>query len=200
MNQNQPKKQFPGLKNEMMMEEAVASAELAGAKTEEFDWKEIERVVYTIIPSGLKEDVCTFIKSYCVPFEAYKTAHKEYSDICLKCRGKGYSTEFKGYTVAPDMPGDVRYNSPIKTEINYCDCQRGKQIRELLETARTIAEETHRELECLQEKAEERIAGMDRIIASQREKLNFMKEWINDNNQYESAGEWRRRGIEILNQ
>lgn len=68
---------------------------------------------------------------------------KEYNDICPKCRGKGYSTEFRGYTISPDFIGDVRYNSPIKIEINYCDCQRGKQIKELIDNVKQQSEKNH---------------------------------------------------------
>jgi len=55
--------------------------------------------------------------------------NKDYSDICDSCRGKGYSTHFHGLQYAPDFIGDREHIDPAKIHIEYCRCDRGKQLQ-----------------------------------------------------------------------
>lgn len=53
---------------------------------------------------------------------------------CSLCYGKGYATQMAHVTVAPDMPGDVRYNyAQDTTYLKYCCCDRGKQLEKHVE-------------------------------------------------------------------
>jgi len=61
---------------------------------------------------------------------------KELRDICPKCRGKGYSTEFKGIYGSPDFIGDRGFYEDPEIHINYCDCERGKQLEALIKRVR----------------------------------------------------------------
>jgi len=62
-------------------------------------------------------------------FEAGVIAtHKEYKDICKKCRGKGYGTSL---TFAEG--GDKRIRLPLMV---FCECDRGKQLKKLIETGK----------------------------------------------------------------
>lgn len=62
-------------------------------------------------------------------------ARKAYGG-CNKCYGKGYSTVRYGRRYSADFEGDKTYIDPIKTNIHFCDCDRGKQIEKLLADAR----------------------------------------------------------------
>lgn len=61
-------------------------------------------------------------------------------EICSKCRGKGYSTELRGTTAAPDFIGDKRHDTSLKVELNFCDCQRGQDIKKFIDQARKEGE------------------------------------------------------------
>lgn len=52
---------------------------------------------------------------------------------CEKCYGKGYSTYRYGIIGIPDFEGDKGFKDPIKTNIVYCTCDRGKQLKELID-------------------------------------------------------------------
>ncbi len=51
---------------------------------------------------------------------------------CLKCYGKGYATEMVGKTKAF---GDFKITTKVirkpHIQINFCSCERGKQLKEL---------------------------------------------------------------------
>lgn len=71
--------------------------------------------------------------------------YKEYSGLsrmeklerayggCRKCYGKGYSTYRYGVKTSADMVGDKEYIDPIETHMNYCICDRGVQLQQLVE-------------------------------------------------------------------
>ena len=51
---------------------------------------------------------------------------------CLKCYGKGYSTNFYGTSNSPDFEGDRYYESKKRVHVTPCSCERGKQISTFL--------------------------------------------------------------------
>lgn len=51
---------------------------------------------------------------------------------CKKCYGKGYSTQRRATTTFADFQGDKTYTTPMKNEVNFCSCDRGKQLQDLL--------------------------------------------------------------------
>ena len=52
---------------------------------------------------------------------------------CTKCYGKGYSTYREGYQSEPDFIGDKQSEPIMQTHYKPCTCDRGKQIKNLLE-------------------------------------------------------------------
>lgn len=62
--------------------------------------------------------------------KGYKEAEKAYGG-CHRCYGKGYSTVRYGYTGAPDFEGDQGFIEPVSTHVHFCECDRGKQLKEL---------------------------------------------------------------------
>ena len=64
----------------------------------------------------------------------------EFKDICKHCRGKGYATEFSGVIGYEDFGGEG-FELPPKTNIIYCECSRGKQLKGVVETVRAEAGE-----------------------------------------------------------
>lgn len=63
--------------------------------------------------------------------EEVERAEKAYGG-CHNCYGKGYSTYRHGYTGMGDFEGDPDYSEQIKTHMVFCECDRGKQLKELL--------------------------------------------------------------------
>lgn len=55
---------------------------------------------------------------------------------CHKCYGKGYATYRYGYITSPDFIGDKAYVDPMQTHMNFCSCDRGKQLKELVTAER----------------------------------------------------------------
>lgn len=61
-----------------------------------------------------------------------KRAEKAYGG-CTKCYGKGYSTFVRpGWTASADFEGDKEYTQPARFDIDYCSCDRGKQLKEVI--------------------------------------------------------------------
>ncbi len=59
---------------------------------------------------------------------------KTQKGICLYCWNKGYFTEMIGGVIAyGDFIGDKTFKSGAKIQYNYCKCDKGKQLRELVE-------------------------------------------------------------------
>jgi len=54
---------------------------------------------------------------------------------CMKCYGKGYSTQMLQEIGAEDFGNDGYVKDP-EMVINPCSCDRGKQIKDILSTAR----------------------------------------------------------------
>lgn len=73
----------------------------------------------------------------------------DYKDICPKCRGKGYHTETRGVRTLSkreQRPGATLSDfsgepTDSFTEIEYCECERGKQLNKLI----TAKEVRHKE-------------------------------------------------------
>ena len=63
--------------------------------------------------------------------EAQKQTEKAFGG-CVLCFGKGFFTYRYGYSYGADFEGDKRALTTLKTRINPCTCDRGKQLRELL--------------------------------------------------------------------
>ena len=63
-----------------------------------------------------------------------KELKKFIEKLCKNCYGKGYSTEYVGKTIAhADFIGDQdRVLANERILINFCSCERGKQIRSLI--------------------------------------------------------------------
>jgi hypothetical protein len=55
----------------------------------------------------------------------------DYKDICKSCRGKGYNTNFHGIEGAADLDM-VGFKTDLTVHVEYCFCQRGKQLQELV--------------------------------------------------------------------
>ena len=55
---------------------------------------------------------------------------KAYGD-CGNCYGKGYATVRDGIIGYPDF-GNDGFKSPITTKMKFCDCDRGKQLENLI--------------------------------------------------------------------
>lgn len=55
---------------------------------------------------------------------------------CKKCYGKGYSTVRYGYKISADFEGQKDHIIPDKTNINYCSCDRGKQLEQVVNLQR----------------------------------------------------------------
>jgi len=54
--------------------------------------------------------------------------------VCKNCWNKGYSTEMIGGTIASaDFFGDKEHRSGPKITINFCKCDKGKQLKELIQ-------------------------------------------------------------------
>jgi hypothetical protein len=51
---------------------------------------------------------------------------------CKKCYGKGYATVRYGLKYVADFEGDKDYIDPIKTHMHFCSCDRGKQLKNLI--------------------------------------------------------------------
>lgn len=51
---------------------------------------------------------------------------------CLKCYGKGYSTQLVNEVGAEDFGGEG-YETGPQTRMNFCSCERGKQLRAVLQ-------------------------------------------------------------------
>lgn len=53
---------------------------------------------------------------------------------CHKCFGKGYATQILGTTTSSDFPDyePVKRHTKMKTHMNFCTCDRGKQLETLL--------------------------------------------------------------------
>lgn len=54
---------------------------------------------------------------------------------CTKCYGKGYNTQLAQMIGAEDFGGDGFVEKP-KVHMNFCSCERGEQLAELLESER----------------------------------------------------------------
>ena len=52
--------------------------------------------------------------------------------FCTKCYGKGYATVRYGFNAHADFIGDKSYEYGTKTHMKFCDCDRGKQLEELI--------------------------------------------------------------------
>lgn len=52
--------------------------------------------------------------------------------ICKNCYGKGYSTELIQVRIAPDFIGDKEKKFPPEIKMNFCKCERGKQLKDLI--------------------------------------------------------------------
>lgn len=61
--------------------------------------------------------------------DAQRDIEKAYGG-CRKCYGKGYSTVRHGLTGFNDFGGDG-FESPIRTHMKFCTCDRGKQLESL---------------------------------------------------------------------
>lgn len=64
--------------------------------------------------------------------QAYEKGKEEYKDICLKCRGKGYSTSMQGTHYHADFIADKEFKTPQEIRMRFCDCGRGKQLEDIL--------------------------------------------------------------------
>jgi hypothetical protein len=50
---------------------------------------------------------------------------------CHDCYGKGYSTNLHGITGSPDFIGDRVFEEPLKNNMVFCHCERGKQLEKI---------------------------------------------------------------------
>lgn len=73
------------------------------------------------------EDIENFLES------KLRELEKAYGN-CQKCYGKGYSTVRYGLKTSADFEGEKDYIDPIKTNIHFCTCDRGKQLEEQFKT------------------------------------------------------------------
>ncbi len=51
---------------------------------------------------------------------------------CTRCYGKGYATVRYGFNAHADFIGDKSYKYGKKTHMEFCNCDRGKQLEELI--------------------------------------------------------------------
>lgn len=57
----------------------------------------------------------------------------EFTGKCKDCYGKGYRSEFHGISAGDDFGNESRFSQPIRKHIYFCDCPRGKDLKELIE-------------------------------------------------------------------
>lgn len=56
--------------------------------------------------------------------------------VCKHCWNKGYSTEMTEVVSSADFFGDKEYKTGAKITINFCKCDKGKQLKELIQRER----------------------------------------------------------------
>ena len=56
--------------------------------------------------------------------------------VCKHCWNKGYSTEMTEVVSSADFFGDKEYKTGAKIKINFCKCDKGKQLKELIQRER----------------------------------------------------------------
>jgi len=75
-----------------------------------------------VIPTRVMDTIVEFIQTEIA--EAERRAGKAFGG-CTKCYGKGYST-----SISYNAGGGKKWRKPL---INYCTCERGKQLEQLTE-------------------------------------------------------------------
>lgn len=84
-------------------------------------------------------DIMAAVDSYIE--EATKQAERAFGG-CRNCYGKGYATQRTQDHISPDFYGDVPYTAPAKIDMLFCNCDRGKQLKQLL-TSNPAGEPEH---------------------------------------------------------
>jgi len=89
--------------------------------------KSLEHIIsYKKLPKTVKKLIIVIEKELDKQAKAYGN--------CQKCYGKGYSTQWRGLHGYPDFINDKGFDKLPKTEINFCSCQRGKDLKKLFNT------------------------------------------------------------------
>lgn len=98
---------------------------------ESFGWDDKRGYIF-VNPKGQKI-VLSWLKSSLSTFEqAVREETARAYGGCEFCFGKGYATYRYGISGAEDFDGEG-FQTPITNHMQYCSCDRGRQLKELVE-------------------------------------------------------------------
>ena len=94
---------------------------MAKNKTKE----DIKRDLVELMPEDTSSDLITRVATYIDKLK------KAFGD-CTQCFGKGYGTSMYGEEGFADFDDDKGYKIAPSIRMVFCECERGKQLKELL--------------------------------------------------------------------